>query len=341
LSAIAPPISSDPLPIGSALQPDRAIGSFWRRLVAVVADGVIVGIAATVIALPFFEVFSRLGLWGRLVGFCMALPYFAILNSSIGNGQTLGKRWMHLQVVDVRGNTITFGKSLVRYALLAIPYFLNEISLPATRTPWIVSSLIAVVIFGVGGANIYLVCFNRHTRQGIHDLAVGSYVADADKIGPLKTRAIWKIHWVILGMLLVVVSSAAWILGSKVAKWGAFPQLLDDARLIENVEGVQQAGVEDSTNWNDGKKTNILVISISWAGKVADEEAFADRAAKRILQNDPKIEDHDLLRIVMIRGYDLGIAHARITHNFEHTPSAWKGRLFGTSPPEIPTATKP
>jgi uncharacterized RDD family membrane protein YckC len=341
LNATAPPISSDPLPIGSALQPDHAIGSFWRRLVAVIADGIIVGIAATVIALPFFEIFSRLGLWGRVVGFCMALPYFAILNSSIGNGQTLGKRWMHLQVVDVRGNTITFGKSLIRYALLAIPYFLNEISLPVTRTPWIASSLIAVVIFGVGGANIYLVCFNRHTRQGIHDLAVGSYVADADKLGPLETRPIWKMHWVILGMLLVVVSSAAWILSTKVAKLDAFPQLLDDARLIENVEGVQQAGVEDSTNWNDGKKTNILVINISWAGKVANEEAFADRTAKLILQSDPKIEDYDLLRIVMIRGYDLGIAHARITHNFEHTPSGWKDRLSGTSPPEVSTATRP
>lgn len=94
-----------------------------------------------------------------------------------------------MQVVDVHGNTISFLKSLVRYAVFAVPYYLNEISLPVTRTPWIVTSLIAVVIFAVGGATLYLVLFNRHTRQGIHDLAAGSYVADADKMGPLKTQA--------------------------------------------------------------------------------------------------------------------------------------------------------
>jgi uncharacterized RDD family membrane protein YckC len=340
LGVIAPPSSGDPLSIAGTLHPDRAIGSLWHRFVAIAADGMIVGIAATLVALPFFETLSRLGPWGRLVGFCVALPYFAILNSSIGNGQTVGKRWMHLQVVDVRGNTIAFGKSLVRYAWLAIPYFLNDMSLPVTRTPWIVSSLIAVMVFGVGGANLYLVCFNRHTRQGIHDLAVESYVAEADKSGPLKTTAIWKMHWVILGVLLIVLSSAGWILRDEVAKWGAFTRLLDDARVIESVEGVQQAGVQDLTSWNNGKETKILVLDVYWAGKSSGEEAFADRVAQLILQNDPKVQEHDLLRIGMIRGYDLGIAHAHVSHSFEHTPSDWRARLFGTSPTDNSTPTK-
>jgi uncharacterized RDD family membrane protein YckC len=340
LGVTAPPPSGDSLSIDGTLQPDRVIGSLWPRFVACVADGIVVGIAATLVALPFFEILSRLGPWGRLVGFCMALPYFAILNSSIGNSQTVGKRWMHLQVVDARGNTIAFGKSLVRYAWLAIPYFLNEISLPVTRTPWIVSSLIAVVVFGVGGANIYLVCFNRHTRQGIHDLAVGSYVGEADKSGPLKTTAIWKMHWVILGVLLVLLSWAGWILGNKLTKWGTFTQLLDDARLIENMEGVQQAEVQDLTDWNNDKKTKTLVINIYWAGKSSGEEAFVDRVARLILQDDPKVQEHDLLRIGMIRGYNLGIAHAQVSHYFEHTPSEWRARLFGTWPAESSTPTK-
>ncbi len=223
LSILAPPLTGDPLSILATLPPDRTIGSLWRRIVAFVVDGIIVGIAGTLVALPFFEPLSHLGPWGRLVGFCLALPYFAILNSKIGNGQTLGKRWMHLQVVDEDGNTISFWRSVVRYALFAVSYYVNGIALPMTRTPWIVSSLISVVIFGVGCATLYLVLFNRHTRQGIHDLAVGSYVADADKIGPLKMQAIWKMHWVILGSLLILLSLGAGILGNKLAKWGPSP----------------------------------------------------------------------------------------------------------------------
>lgn len=339
---LTPPLSGDVLSIIGTLPPDRDVGSLWRRVVAFVVDGILVGIAGSVVALPFFETFSHLGPWGRLVGFFMALPYFVILNSTIGNGQTLGKRWMHLQVVDVHGNTISFSKSLVRYAVFAVPYYLNKISLPMTRTPWIVSSLIAVLIFAVGGATLYLVLFNRHTRQGIHDLAAGSYVADADKIGPLKTQSIWKIHWAILASLLALLALATGILGNKLAKSGAFVQMLQDVRLIEDMEGVQQAGVQDLTwnSWSGGERKNIFVINVFWTGKSADEEAFANRVAKLILENDPKVQEHDLLSVRMIRGYDLGIAHAQVSHPFERTPADWKAHLLGISPTEGSAPTK-
>lgn len=342
MGLLTPPLSGDVLSIIGTLPPDRDVGSLWRRIVAFVVDGILVGIAGSVVALPFFETFSHLGPWGRLVGFFMALPYFVILNSTIGNGQTLGKRWMHLQVVDVHGNTIPFSKSLLRYAVFAVPYYLNKISLPVTRTPWIVSSLIAVLIFAVGGATLYLVLFNRHTRQGIHDLAAGSYVADADKIGPLKTQAIWKIHWAILASLLVLLALATGILGNKLAKSGAFVQMLQDVRLIEDMEGVQQAGVQDLTwsSWSGGERKKIFVINVFWIGKSADEEALANRVAKLILENDPKVQEHDLLSVRMIRGYDIGIAHAQVSHPFERTPADWKAHLLGISPAEGSAPTK-
>ncbi len=118
-------------PLGSG----RAVGSLWRRIVAAIVDAVIVGAAGSLIAIPFFDAFSRLGIWGPVLGFCMAVPYFAILNSRIGNGQTLGKKWMHLQVVDAQGNPISFGKSLLRYGILAGAYTCDKLPLPVTLTP--------------------------------------------------------------------------------------------------------------------------------------------------------------------------------------------------------------
>jgi uncharacterized RDD family membrane protein YckC len=341
LSIFAPPITGE-LSAPETLPPDRDIGALWRRIIAFAVDGIIVGLAGIVVTLPFFETFSRLGSWGPLVGFCLALLYFAILNSGIGNGQTLGKRLMHLQVIDKNGATISFWKSVVRYAVFAVPYYLNEMLLPATRTPWLVSALVSLVVLGVGGATLYLVLFNRHTRQGIHDLAAGSYVADADKSGPLKIEPTWKIHWVILGSLLVVLFLGTGILGNKLTKWGPFPQLLEDVRLVEGMAGVQAAGVQDLkwNNWGGGDKKTILVINVHWAGRSADEQAFADQVAKLIIEHDPKVKEHDLLRVVMIRGYDLGIAHAQVSHPYEHTPPEWNARLFGTSPAAEPTPNK-
>lgn len=129
MSLFSPPLTGDPeVPVN--LPPDREVGSLWRRIVAVLIDSIVVGIAGTVIALPFFDFFSRLGAWGRLVGFCLAVPYFVLLNSRIGNGQTLGKRAMHLQVVNASGEPISVSKSFIRYLVLSAPFFLNGLTLP-------------------------------------------------------------------------------------------------------------------------------------------------------------------------------------------------------------------
>jgi uncharacterized RDD family membrane protein YckC len=329
MSIVAPPLTTDNI-FGGGLPGDRAVGALWRRAVAAIADGIIVGIAGNIVAFPFFQTFSRLGTWGHLVGFCLALPYFAILNSKIGDGQTLGKRWMHLQVVDANGNTISFERSILRYAVLAVAYYLNGLPLPVTRTPWIVSSLISFLVAVLGGATLYLILFNRHTRQGVHDLAAGSYVADADVIGPLKIRPIWRMHWVILGGLFILVFVAGKIFEDRVSKWAPFPQMLEDVRLVENMKDVQQAGVQD-LNWRGSgtaRSERIFVVNVFWTGRQSDDEEFANDVAKQIIQNDPKAEGYDVLRITIIHGYNLGIAQAQRSNAFERTPAEWKARLF-------------
>jgi uncharacterized RDD family membrane protein YckC len=351
LSILAPPIVDDPHSITETPRPDRSIGAVWRRIVAFAIDGIILFLVGTVVALPFFETFSRIGSWGPLVGFFLALPYFAILDSGIGNGQTLGKRLMHIQVIDQSGSTISFWRSLVRYAVFATPYFLNETLLPVTRTPRAISIIVSVIVIGVGGATLYLVVFNRHTRQGIHDLAAGSYVADSDRHGALKIAPIWGVHWAILSSLLIALFLGTGVLGDKLAPWGPFPQLLEDARLVEGMEGVQAAGLRDLNTSRSGsaERKKVLVISVYWTGKSpkvqtsddhlkgrfaeqwADKEGFADQVAKLIIGRDPTVKEHDSLKVVVIRGYNLGIARAQVSYFYEHTPAEWNTRLFGAS----------
>ncbi len=226
MSALAPPTASDPLAPDKVPPSDRAIGALWRRVAAFAIDGVIVGLVGFAITVPFFETFSRLGSWGPLVGFCLALPYFAILDSNVGNGQTLGKRLLHVQLIGKNGAPISFWRSTVRYTVFAVPYFLNELLLPSTRTPWVVTTLVSIIVFGLGGATLYLVLFNRHTRQGIHDLAVGSYVAEASKDGLLQIEPIWRVHWAILGLLLIVYFLGTGVLATSSRNGAPSPSCL-------------------------------------------------------------------------------------------------------------------
>jgi uncharacterized RDD family membrane protein YckC len=327
MSLLSPPLTGDPqVPVD--LPPDREVGSLWRRIIAFLIDSMVVGIAGTLIALPFFDFFSRLGVWGRLVGFCLSVPYFVLLNSRIGNGQTLGKRAMHLQVVDANGEPISVSKSFIRYLVLSGPFFLDELTLPVTRTPQIVMYLLTTVVFGLGAITTYLVLFNRRTRQGVHDLTVGSYVADADKSGALVIHRIWRGHWAAIGAMVVASVVGGEVLESKLTKLFDFPAMLSDARVVEDMDKVQSVNVSDLT-WTprSGGKQTIYVVNVFWLGQQNQEEGFSKQVASQILANNPHVADRDRLRIVIIRGYDLGIARAERSNPFEDSPANWKAKL--------------
>jgi uncharacterized RDD family membrane protein YckC len=268
---------------------------------------------------------------GRLVGFCIALVYFASFDSKIGNGQTFGKRLLKLRVIDAQGNTISFAKSLLRSVIFVVPSFLYELRVPETRTPWIISAVLFVVVLWVGGSTLYLIIFNRHTRQGLHDLVVGSYVANADDTGPVGTMQIAKVQWAILGGLLVIISVAAGIISTTLEKRPPFPQMQQDAGLVEHMEGVQRARVRDMLlhSSSDGGAKKNLVLSITLKSKFLNQEAFANEVARIILQNDRSAQNYDQLSIWLFRGYDIGIATRWNHQEFTHTPAEWRERVLG------------
>ena len=63
----------------------------WLRFFALSIDGMLLAVIGYVIGYAFFDSLIGLGQWGRLVGIAIALPYFALLNSWVGSGQTLSE----------------------------------------------------------------------------------------------------------------------------------------------------------------------------------------------------------------------------------------------------------
>jgi hypothetical protein len=164
-------------------------------------------------------------------------------------------------------------------------------------------------------------------------LAVGSYVADFGGTGALKISPIWKAHWAIFASLLVVIVVSGQVVEHR---HGSYPQLLADLRLLEETRGVQSAGIQDMTSWSDGEKKKILIVNIRWTGESSDESAFADQIAGIILQHDLTVKEGDMLRVNMIRGYNIGIATGQVSRAYQHSPAEWNALLFGTdiAPPQ-------
>ena len=343
-------LSWDTRPIVARLPQSKSVSPVWRRFVAFVLDGLILYAVGRGIGTTFFDSLSQLGPWGHLLGFCISLSYFATLDSSVGHGQTVGKRLLRLRVVGAQGNPISLGRSLVRFTVFAFPQFLNGLQLPREINPWIGSILLAVVVSGVGGSTLYLLIFNRHTRQGLHDLAAGSYVVGASDTGLVQTEPIWDTHWRVLRWFLTLLACLAVsgiVMHNKLEKSGPVFQSEEDVRLLEQLDQVQMARARylKPIKWNDSLTKNplahkkTLVITVWWTGEPKAREAFSYQVAKLILQNDPMVNDQDLLWIVVARGYNLGIASGGNSQAFSHSPAEWRQHVFGTLPAQSPAPT--
>jgi uncharacterized RDD family membrane protein YckC len=333
LSAEPPQLTFEVLPTTQFPLAPRRLGALWRRLLAFAIDAIIVGVAGLTLGYIFFDLFMGLGPAGRLVGYFVGFFYFAIPESSFGNGQSVGKRLLSLQIVNADGMPLSIERSSIRYTLFAIPWFVYGLALPITRTPPLVDFLLGMGVFALGGAGLYLMLFNRNTRQGVHDVAAGSYVVEARGDGVVQVQPVGRVHW-IMTAVIVILAAAAGIAGPKFATH-AFPQMLEDQGQVEQLPGVQSASMQRVITDRGGAKDVSLTVKVRCVVATTDEQALANQVADSIITTDPGVDQYSMLRVVIVRGYDIGIAHGWFSQTYSDTPAGWKREFFGV-PPQLP-----
>jgi uncharacterized RDD family membrane protein YckC len=130
------------------LNEKRWISGFWRRIVALVIDSFILAVVGLSAGLFFEDVFVQMGVWGRLLGFFIALIYFGVMNSSLTNGQTIGKKILKIRVVDANNKPINLIRSFCRYSIIGAPFFLNNAQFPDTIMFSVWMYPLSLMIFG-------------------------------------------------------------------------------------------------------------------------------------------------------------------------------------------------
>jgi len=131
---------------GSAYVPtiSREYGGFWIRFVAAIIDGILLAIVQFIIGLVIDDQTTT-----TLINIVLGWLYFAGMESS-ANQATLGKRAMGLQVTDLDGNRIGFGKATGRYF----------------------AKIISALILFIG----YFMIGFTEKKQGLHDMIAGTLV---------------------------------------------------------------------------------------------------------------------------------------------------------------------
>jgi uncharacterized RDD family membrane protein YckC len=310
----------------------RMISGFWRRVGAYLLDALILGVPAMIVGFLLFNFFVELGVWGLLIGFCIAATYFTLLNSSWGGGQTLGKRMMGLEVVDGAGQHIPVSRSLKRYLILALPYYLNGLlGMAAISSSSLVGILVSGLVFGWGGAIAYLFVFNRRTRQSLHDLAASTYVVRREPLGEVKAMPVWGGHFAVIGagvVLLMGLSMSAGFFFSV----PFFAKLLATQQAVLATGDVRNVSLTEGTIWMTGggmhKSTNYSVQAFM---KEVPTDAAAERKkiAAIILSHQPDVANVDSLMISVSYGFNLGIASWSYSLMEGHPPAEWKKMVAG------------
>ena len=306
------------------------IAGFWRRLIALNLDFLMLAILGYVLGLIFENIFIQIGAWGRVIGFLIALSYFTLMNSNYFNGQTIAKRFLKIKVVDYQNNLLAINKSFARSAILTVPFFMNG----AIFNQKIIDSLliypITMIVFGGFFSIIYLYVFNKLTRQSLHDLAIKTYVVNVE-VEPQKVGQVWSKHFIIVALIFLITLVAPVFtsilnpkLDSKLTQSESYKNLAATQKAILNNQNVITATVYQGTNIftpsdknQASKTTSRIQIQAFIVTKDTSNVAFAKKLALTVLDNIPEAKSTDVIQITLARGYDIGIWSQ--SSNFTHT----------------------
>jgi uncharacterized RDD family membrane protein YckC len=322
---------------------------FWQRIGAALIDFLLLGILGWIAVRGFENQLMTLGQQGRFLGFPVALLYFGLMNSRLAGGATLGKHAVGIRVVGRDGAPVGVLRALLRAAVYTLPYYCNGYDfsfLPVSQAAMtVLLTADALLVFGVGGAEVYLYLFNWRTRQVAHDLVAGTFVVRQASAHQAIGWHVARVHLAVVSVLLLLA-----LAGVPVMRWYQ-PQL--QASLGANyatLQAMQTAAAADpdalavgvSDNWSTFSSfatgtstsgttttTTEILVRVIHRGPTDNEAAFADRIAARVLKISPDVLGRQKLRIAVVTGYDIGLFSSWSTHNFVGTPADWRGRLAG------------
>lgn len=317
-----------------------AIAGFWRRLIAFIVDGFIISIPLLIVAMMFKNIAYSLGPYGRIFGYTIVIAYWTLYHSYRHNGQTLGKRWLKIAVVDHQGKPLTFRKSFWRALILALIMALSGWALPFLQNP-IMAFITTIIVFG-GGFAFYNLVFNRTTRQGTHDLLVGTYVVhqpspNSEAILPTMPKIHRQVTYGIIGLTILLAIGGLYFQmrppTSSIVTSSEWKEIQNLQANLEQKEGVFSAEVKrvNRTSFNTGNTLKDLNIEV-WINTPCSHnrtycDELVDEIARMVFAEYDQTAALDGMSISVINQVDFGIASHNSVQGIAWSMEDWQKYL--------------
>jgi uncharacterized RDD family membrane protein YckC len=305
------------------------LASRKQRFCAFIIDVLILGIIGYVSGFLFEDIYMKLGNYGRIIGTLLTLLYFGICDSKITNGQTIGKKILKIKVVDKKSQCVTVPRSLIRSLWIVIWILLNGLSFSNSKfVPILI--IIGTILFSIGLLEIYFFIANKQTLQTLHDLIFNTYVVSISNNNEIlsvnKKSVIYcsSIIPVIILLLAIVIN-----LKAKKTYLNDMMVLID---VIQKELPVHQTTISRNTNvlktLSGETKTKYILVTSCKNNKTDDDKILASKIAKIILTSDFKFNENESLSIVIVSGYNIGIASKKKSQSYNGTIDQWKTEIL-------------
>lgn len=295
--------------------------SIFKRLLALIVDFIILGIMGYISGLFLEDFYVSLGKYGTLVGSSITIVYFSILQSSIGKGQTLGKKAIGAKVTNLNGEYLSLDKSFLRSFIVFFPIMNLEIFSNGSNL-LILLILLMLTIF----ASFYFILVNK-SRRCLHDILFDSIVTNQEvidiEIDEQNDRSKKKL--IPIGVICILMIGMGIY---QTFSENTLSQLLSAKEKIESVDGVITVNeVKSSTttysNTNESSSTYTSVeitVRINDKNEVNNlESIYFDDIYQIIKDEVPDSENVDGIFITLYYGYNIGIASKKqsVTKTFD------------------------
>ncbi len=173
MSAADPEFTSIQLPIAR----------IWSRLGALLIDGALFYIIASILGQTFYEGLMRLNPWLPWLAQALPLLYFALGESRLFEGQTLGKAILRIRVATTNGQSALlragFLRALIKYACFGVVLQPDKLAL-ALPADWRPVAMLVFFLFTVLALALIIgeltSLFMHPRRRTLHDLTAGTQV---------------------------------------------------------------------------------------------------------------------------------------------------------------------
>lgn len=309
-------------PIQEKSQTPKLIAGFWIRAAADIIDLAILWAFALALGLVLEPWFVKMGENGIWLGLLISMAYFVPTQSTFGNGQSLGKRILGIQVLDVNGQALTLTKSFLRYVIIAfVGYFgvfsgiVNLISGP---TFYIFADSILEGAWFIAFVGCYLLLPLHPLKRGLHDLVANSIVvyrgqfntaAIAKLDNPTKAKKAFAIIGAVFAVTVVIgIWSFVTITKNSAVNSGPLQELQNN---LESTGKLSAISVTDKTSSNRSGTTRSIIVHAYVAGPLnqtrKDLKPLYDLAFQTIRNQIKDLSPYNNLRVGLRFGYNIGI----------------------------------